>query len=189
VCERERQGLFSVVAVFLLTPSSRPPFSSETGHFATPFDYCAGKCRPTSVVTAHENEYIAAAHFCFSRTGRPHTPPRAALPPLPPSTVVVPADPGASCAAACASRDLECGDAAPLADCNALRDAFGCEAGCADADPGGVPAPAYVEPSADKSARPALCVVPPVGAAPAACDAEAGGVRRLCACAPPAGMR
>ena len=172
-------------------PSLPSPYRPDTGHFSTPFDYCAGKCRPTSIVTSHENEYIDPAHFCFSRAGRPRTPPPQNLPPLPPDAVVVAADSGASCATACdAAGGLECGDAAPVADCNALRDRFGCEAGCDVADGSTlVPGPAYIEAGADKSARPALCVVPAEGGGGAACDAAMGAVRRLCVCVPPTSMK
>lgn len=166
--------------------------SPETGHWPTPFDYCAGKCRPTSVVTAHENEYIDAAHFCFSKSGRPHTHAAHPPPPLPPNAVVVAADAGASCAAACeATGGLECGDPAPVADCNALRGHFGCEAGCEEpVDDAGaaLPGPAYVESGADKNIRPALCVLPRPGGDRAACDAATGAVRRLCVCVPPTSM-
>lgn len=172
-------------------PTSTTTTSPETGHWPTPFDYCAGKCRPTSVVTSHENDYIDAAHFCFSASGRPRTRAPRDLPPLPPDAVVVAADAGASCAAACAAAGgLECGDPAPVADCNALRDHFACEAGCDAADDGAaVPGPAYVEPGADKSARPALCVVPREGGDRPACDAATGAVRRLCVCVPPTSMK
>jgi len=171
---------------------ARPPttrlqsLSPETGHWPTPFAYCAGACRPTGASTAHENEYISAAHFCFAPGGRPHTPPRPGTPSLPDGASFLPADPGVSCADACAAAGLDCGDGDAAADCNALRAAFPCEAGCAE--DGGHITPSYVLPSAGKEARPALCVVPPPGRRAAACGAKADAVRRLCACAPPAGM-
>jgi len=138
----------------------------ETGHWATAFDFCAGRCRTTRESTAHENAYISAAHFCYSASGVPRYPEQDPEPPvLAKGVVVVAAEAGRTCSAACEAAPggpLACAHgpaaAAALSDCNALRAHFPCEAGCLAADDGATPAPAYVLPSAAKALRPAVCL-------------------------------
>jgi hypothetical protein len=45
---------------------------TETGHFATAFEHCRGKCRTHAAVTVHENAYVSPKHHCFGRA--PPTP-------------------------------------------------------------------------------------------------------------------
>jgi hypothetical protein len=138
----------------------------ETGHWASAFDFCAGTCRTTRESTAHENAFISPAHFCFSASGVPRYPePDPEPPALAKGLVVVAAEAGKTCDAACEAAlggPLACAHgaaaAAALSDCNALRAHFPCEAGCLAADDGSTPAPAYVLPTASKALRPAACL-------------------------------
>jgi hypothetical protein len=172
----------------------------ETGLWATPFELCRAACRTSSRSTAHENAFIAERRFCFSEAGRPRV--GGAAPPLPAGIEAAPGVPGESCAAVCAARGRACVPAAlaALNDCDELRAAFACEAGCAVAPKGAAALefPGYVGNGAGKEAWPALCAtLPPApaerhdgeaegeAAAPAFdCDASAKDVRRLCACGP-----
>ena len=192
--------------------------SPETGRWDSPFHYCAGKCRTTSVVTVHENAYISRTHHCFSASGIPRVPvPKEnPPPPLPSGARVVAGGPGETCDAVCGAQGRVCspGGALPVNDCNLLRDHFRCEAGCVESRPqeaaeGGVaaegrgssssavllPAPGYVVSTAPQEIRPATCLTVPKAQQqhPLACDAPspAGGehVRRLCVCLAPGGMR
>ena len=45
--------------------SGRP----ETGHWATPFEYCRAVCRTTARSTQHENAFILDRKHCFSKVG------------------------------------------------------------------------------------------------------------------------
>ena len=47
------------------------PCRSETGLWATTFDYCRGKCRTSSNSTVNENSYLARNKYCFSALGAP----------------------------------------------------------------------------------------------------------------------
>jgi len=188
----------------------------ETGRWDSPFHYCAGKCRTTSVVTIHENAYISPAHHCWSPSGIPRVPKREGTPPLPSGARVIASGPGETCEAACGVLGLVCspGGALPLNDCNVLRDHFHCEAGCVDSSTmssslssstsssSSLPAPSYVVSTAPQEMRPATCRTIPKGtaqaaaAASASCDlpspvGAAGGehIRRLCVCLEPGGMR
>lgn len=183
----------------------------ETGHWASAFDFCAGTCRTTRESTAHENAFISPAHFCFSATGVPRYPePDPEPPALKKGVVVIAAEAGKTCAAACDAAPggpLTCAHtaqaAAALSDCNALRSHFPCEAGCLAADDGATPAPAYVLPTASKALRPAACLTlateeaededdaedgeekpatPRGPPPPAGCEAAVADMRRLCAC-------
>ena len=155
-----------------------------TGHWDSPFRYCAGACRTTGRATEHENAYVSPAHYCYSASGAPRAPPRLPPPPsLPQGSVALAAADGVSCADACRAEGRACApDAADaLSDCNALRDHFPCEAGCV-AGAAGAAAPAYVLPSAAKAMRPAACLLLGPQGTPPACDAATAGMRRLCAC-------
>ena len=174
--------------------------SPETGRWDSPFHYCAGKCRATSVVTVHENAYISRNHHCFSASGIPRVPvPKEnPPPPLPSGARVVAGGPGETCDAACGAQGRVCspGGALPGNDCNLLRDHFHCEAGCVESRPqeaegaeggGGsssaeansaaaaqlLPAPGYVVSTAPQELRPATCLTVPKAQQqhPLACDA------------------
>jgi hypothetical protein len=152
-------------------------------------------------------------HHCFSPLGKPLL-----ADPVPPGalsgTVVVVGSAGQSCADACAAGGHgPCsGRHMPWLDsCDALRERLGCEAGCeasgspgsggqADGAPGPVAGPVYIEASAPKSSRPAMCFAAVVrgsygsqgagggdgGGAGAdvlgLCSSSAQHVVRLCAC-------
>ena len=186
----------------------------ETGRWDSPFHYCAGKCRTTSVVTVHENAYISKAHHCYSASGIPRVPPpkENPPPPFPNGARIVAGGPGETCEAACGAQGRVCSPsgALPVNDCNLLRDHFHCEAGCVESraeavaatTAGGaaaaqvsvsLPAPGYVVSTAPQELRPATCLTVPKAQQALACDAAspAGGehVRRLCVCLEPGGMR
>jgi len=220
---REKQFFSSFVFFHFVSFSPRRPLthfqqqqkkSPETGRWDSPFHYCAGKCRTTSVVTVHENAYISRAHHCFSASGIPRVPPpkENPPPPLPSGARVVAGGPGDTCEAACGAQGRVCSPsgALPASDCNLLRDHFHCEAGCIEsrAEAGAtagaagaaaagsavaLPAPGYVVSTAPQELRPATCLTVPRAQQALACDAAspAGGehVRRLCVCLSPGGMR
>ena len=179
--------------------------SPETGRWDSPFHYCAGKCRTTSVVTVHENAYISKAHHCYSASGIPRVPPpkENPPPPLPSGAHVVAGGPGETCEAACGALGRVCSPtgALPANDCNLLREHFHCEAGCVEsraeaamaaaattAASGGaagatevsaapLPAPGYVVSTAPQELRPATCLTVPKAQQALACNAAspAGG--------------
>jgi hypothetical protein len=189
----------------LVASTPRARGRPDSGHWDSPFSFCAGVCRTTRESTAHENAYVSPAHFCYSSSGVPRYPePETEPPALGAGVVIVAAPAGSTCSAACETAPggpLTCdqaASAAALSDCNALRSHFPCEAGClaADAD-GTAPAPAYVLPGAAKALHPATCLTLAVedeeeeggakaGASapppPPDCDAAVADMRRLCAC-------
>lgn len=153
-----------------------------TGHWGTEFEFCAGKCRTHMDSTMHENSFIDDRHFCFSDSGRPKT--LEHPPPVPAGVTVLPAAKGADCATACTERGLVCDAVAlrALNHCDALREAFPCEAGCAVS---GVraEAPAYVVYGSAKPLFPTMCFVAE-SEERITCGTQQLYLRRLCACVP-----
>lgn len=163
----------------------------ETGHWEDIFSYCAAACRTTSRSTAHENAFIHERRFCFSEGGRPRVE-RSTAPPLPPSVLVVPGAFGKSCDVVCQEKHRSCSEAhfASLNDCDSLRRAFKCEAGCGPRSQQAGPFPAYVTDSAAKEEWPAYCFSGTLGGdggeqgeqAQFSCSAAEEQFGRLCAC-------
>ena len=162
----------------------------ETGHWASAFDYCAAACRTTARSTTHENAFISERRYCFGDQGRPKVPVPPA-PPLPPSVAAVAGAAGRSCDEACQGVQRHCspGHVASISDCNSLRTAFMCEAGCGPGAEDSKFTPGYLLGSAQKARRPAYCftsAAPHAIAAAAApafnCSSTADQVRRLCPC-------
>ena len=133
----------------------------ETGEWSTPFEYCRAVCRTTSRSTDHENAFIDTRRYCFSPGGRPHLP----IPPARPldpgaTTKLLVGDKGTSCDDTCRKQSLECNPKrfVSINNCNALRNAFICEAGCGPSfDPGADEFPGYVDGNAPKGEWPAYC--------------------------------
>jgi hypothetical protein len=153
----------------------------------------------------HENAYVSHSHHCFGDAAFPGAgspPPLTALPVgvtahaadearvhpafasriahLTPSHTRAPALQGVSCATACAAAGKACvAEALPsLNNCDHLRAAFPCEAGCEPAS--GAELPAYMSGAVTDAST--MCRTDNGSSGPRTCEAAAANTRRLCPC-------
>ncbi|KAL6749203.1 hypothetical protein V8C86DRAFT_2853403 [Haematococcus lacustris] len=161
------------------------PRLPAVGTWDDAWSYCTGVCRTHSTSTMHENAYISPRHHCFSQLGKPML-----SDPLPPGALdgvaLVMGEQGQGCDVACSKLKKTCSarHLPVLNTCDRLREQVGCEAGCEAAALNGRSWPAYIDGSAPKPSRPAMCFVAPADAASQAmgCTGKDTHARRLCPC-------
>mmetsp|Transcript_2165 Transcript_2165/g.3522 ORF Transcript_2165/g.3522 Transcript_2165/m.3522 type:complete len:288 (+) Transcript_2165:87-950(+) len=170
----------------------RAPKYLDAGAWQSAWEYCKGICRTHGRSTVHENAYISTRHHCYSASKVPMV-----ADPLPSGALagvkVALANPNETCETACKRVGKTCSPSHfPLINsCDKLREHVACEAGCEPGRLSGGSAPAYIQTTAPKPQRPAMCftfesakpAAPGSSTSGMSCTGSDANAQRLCPCA------
>ncbi|XP_078434335.1 glycosyltransferase family protein [Wolffia australiana] len=152
------------------------------GYYESVFDFCAGRCRHSSLSVVHENAYASDFHHCFSLSPNNSALPEELLGAGLSGINIVVGSRGENCNSVCGSKGQSCvpNRLSVLNKCDFLQRHMSCKSGCLSSM--GADQPAEVVDDAPVDSNPGACLFTRQESM-LSCGGAHQHTRRLCPCA------